>query len=65
MAKNRGAKMLTGMETVALSSLSDYINNLDTEALAELRKNTCGKIRKTVEREGEEVVQNIRHHMDD
>ncbi|MBS7278651.1 MAG: IS4 family transposase [Candidatus Freyarchaeota archaeon] len=43
MTKNRSAKMLTGMETVALSSLSDYINNLDTEALAELIKTLVEK----------------------
>ena len=36
MTKNARAKMFTGIESVALSSLSDYINKRNTEALAEL-----------------------------
>lgn len=43
MTKNRSAKRFTGMEPVALSSLSDYINSLDTEALAELIKTLVEK----------------------
>jgi len=41
--KNRRAKRFTGMEPVALSSLSDYINSLDTEALAKLIKTLVEK----------------------
>ncbi|MGC8912273.1 MAG: IS4 family transposase [Nitrososphaeria archaeon] len=55
MTKNARAKMFTGIEPVALSSLSDYINKLNTEALAELIriileefKNQLGKKEKSL-----------------
>jgi hypothetical protein len=38
MTKNKNAKSFDSIEPVALSSLSNYINRLDTEALAQLIK---------------------------
>ncbi len=43
MTKNRSARRFTGMEPVALSSLSEYVNSLDAEALVKLMKTLVEK----------------------